>query len=82
MELIYSQDIKKNFNHLHKDINDLLSVIIVLVKDVRGGESFFLNGMNMNDIRKIAHVLKYSHGRCVVGALDKILHDGYICTGT
>ena len=30
----------------------------------------------MNDIGKIAHVLKHSHGRCVVGVLDKILYEG------
>ena len=35
----------------------------------------------MNDIGKIAHVLKKSHGRCVVGALNKILHEGSIWIG-
>ena len=35
----------------------------------------------MNDIVKRAHVMKNSHGRCVVGAYDKILHEGYIWTG-
>ena len=35
----------------------------------------------MNDIGKRAHVLKHSHGRYVVGAFDKILHDGSIWTG-
>ena len=35
----------------------------------------------MNDIGKIAHVLKHSHGRCMVGDLGKILHEGSICTG-
>ena len=37
--------------------------------------------MTMNDIGKIAHVLKYSKRRCVVGAFDKILHERYIWTG-
>ena len=37
--------------------------------------------MNMNDIGKRAHVLKHSHGRCVIGAFDKIIHEGYIWTG-
>ena len=31
----------KNMNHVHKDSNDLLSVIIILGKDVHGGEIFF-----------------------------------------
>ena len=35
----------------------------------------------MNDIRKISHVLKHSHWRCVFGPFDKILHEGYIWTG-
>ena len=35
----------------------------------------------MNDIGKRAYVLKHSHGRCVVGAFDKILQEGSIWTG-
>ena len=35
----------------------------------------------MNDIGKRAHVLNHSHGRCVVGAFDKKLHEGSILTG-
>ena len=35
----------------------------------------------MNDIGKRVHVLKHSHGRCVVRAFDKILHEGSVCNG-
>ena len=35
----------------------------------------------MNDIGKSSHVLKNSHERCLVGAFDKNLHEGYIWTG-
>ena len=35
----------------------------------------------MNDIGKRANVLKHSHGRCVIGYFDKILHEGSIWTG-
>ena len=35
----------------------------------------------MNDIGNRAHVLKHSHGRCVIGSFDKILHEGSIWTG-
>ena len=35
----------------------------------------------MNDVGKRAHVLKHSHRRCVIGAFDKHLHEGYIWTG-
>ena len=35
----------------------------------------------MNDIGKRAHVLKHSHGRCVIGSFDKVLHEGSLWTG-
>ena len=31
----------KNINHVHKDTNDLLSVILILGTDVCGGETVF-----------------------------------------
>ena len=71
----------KNLNHAHKDSKDLLSVILLLGIDVHSGETVFYVGENMNDIGKRAHVLKNSHGRCVIGSFDKILHEGSIWTG-
>ena len=71
----------KNLNHVHRYIRDLLPVIIFLGTDVNGGETVFYDGENMNDMGKIAHVLKHSHGRCDIGAFDKLLHEGYIWTG-
>ena len=41
----------------------------------------FFNIMNMKDTGKRTHVLKHSHGRCVVGAFDKKLHEGSIFIG-
>ena len=52
-----------------------------MVTDVNGGETVFNDGDNMNDIGKRAHVLKHSHGRCVIGYFDKILYEDYIWTG-
>ena len=71
----------KNLNHVHKDSKDLLPVIIILGTDVNGGETVFNDGENMNDFGKIAHVLNHSHGSCVIGSFDKILHEGSIWTG-
>ena len=71
----------KNLNHVHKDSKDLLSVIIILVTDVNGGETVFYDGENMNDIGKIAHVLKHSHRRCVIGSFDKNLDEVSLWTG-
>ena len=44
-------------------------------------KQFFYDGENMNDIGKRAHVLKYSHGSCVIDSFDNILHESSICTG-
>ena len=33
-----------NLNHVHRDSKDLLSVIIILVTDVNGGETVFYDG--------------------------------------
>ena len=65
-----------NLNCVHKDSKDLLLVINILVTDVNGGETVFNYGENMNDIGKRAHTLNYSHGRCVISSLDKILNGG------
>ena len=70
-----------NLSHVHKDSNNLLPVIIILGTYVHGGETVFNDGDKINDIRKRSNVLKHSHGRCVVGDFDKILHEGSICTG-
>ena len=45
----------KNLNHLHKDSNNLLSVIIILGTNVNGGKIVSYNGDNMNDIGKRKH---------------------------
>ena len=71
----------KNINHVHNESKDLLSVIIILVNNVNGDETVFNDGENMNDIRKTGHVLKHSHGRCIISAFDKILHEDSIWTG-
>ena len=63
----------QNSNHVHKYSNDIISVIIIFVRDVHGGEIVFKNRMSMNDIGKRKNFLKHSHANCVVGAFDKTL---------
>ena len=71
----------KNINHLNKDSNNLLSVIIIFGTDSYGGETVFYDGEKMNDIGKRAHFMKHSHRRCVVGDFYIILYEGSIWTG-
>ena len=56
-------------------------MIIILGTYFNGGEIVFNDGENMNDIGNRAHVLKYSHGRCVIVSFDKNLHEVSIWTG-
>ena len=77
---LYTRHVK-NLNHVHKEGKYLLSARIILGTDVNGDETVLYDGENKNDIGKIAHVLKHSHRRCVIGSFDKILHEGSIWTG-
>ena len=77
---LYTRHVK-NINHVHKDGKYLLSTIIILGTDFNGGETVFYDVNNMNDIVKRAHVINHSHGRCVIGAFDKNVHEGSIWTG-
>ena len=56
-------------------------MIIILGKNIHSGKTVFNYGVNMDDIGKIAHVLKHSHGRCVIYSFDEFLHEGSIWTG-
>ena len=53
-------------------------MIIILGTYVNVGETAFYDGENMTDIGERAHVLKHSHGRCVITYFDKTLHEGSI----
>ena len=44
-------------------------------------KQFFFDEETLNKVGKRAHVLKHSHGRCVIGSFDKILHEGSLWTG-
>ena len=44
----------------------------MLRTDVNGSETIFYDVENMDEIGKRAHVLKHSHGRCIVGAFYKM----------
>ena len=58
-----------------------MPVLIILGANIHGDETVFYDRENMKEIGKISDVLKHSHGSCVIGAFDKILHEGSIWTG-
>ena len=60
----------KNLNHVHKDSKDLVSVIIILGKNISGGDTVFYDGVKTSDLGSRAHVLKILHGRMIFGPFD------------
>ena len=48
----------KNLNHVHKDSEYLVSVIITLGEDISGGDTVFYYGVKTSDLRSRAQVLK------------------------
>ena len=71
----------KNRNHMHKDVKDLVSVIITLGKYIIGGDTVFYDGVKSCDFGNRAHILKNSHGRMVFGPFEKVFHEGTLWSG-
>ena len=65
----------KNMNHVHKDIKDLVSVIITLGENISGGEAMFYDRVKTSDLGSRAHVLKHLHERMIFFHLKKIHKD-------
>ena len=57
----------KNMSHVHKDTNDLLSVIITLGNNKIEGDSVFYDGVKTSDLGIRAHVLNNSHSILIFG---------------
>ena len=47
----------KNLNHVHKDSKDLVSVIIILGKNISGGDTVFYDGVKTFDLGSRVNVL-------------------------
>ena len=61
----------KNMNHVHKDSNYLVFVIITLVKYISGWDTVFYDRVKTSDFGSRAHVWKYLHGRMIFGPFEK-----------
>ena len=71
----------KNINHVHKDTKDLLSIIITLGTDIRGGDTMFYDGVKKYDLVSKAHAQKHLHGRAFFGPFEKCYHKCTIWRG-
>ena len=58
----------KNMNHVHRDTNDYLYVIITLETNIIGGDTVFYASVKESDLGNRAHSLKHLHGIIIFGA--------------
>ena len=68
-------------NHVNKDGNDLVYVIITLITSIIGGYKVFYDGVKQTDLGKRAHVLKYLHDRIIMGTFEIFFHEGSLWRG-
>ena len=71
----------KNINHVHRDIKDLVFVIINLVNNISGGYTVFYDRVKISDLGDRAHVLKHLHGRMVFDSFEKFFDEGSLWRG-
>ena len=71
----------KNLNHMHKDVKDLVSVIITLGKYISGGDTLFYDGVKSYDFGSRAHIFTFLHGGMVFGPFEKVFHEGTSWSG-
>ena len=61
----------KNLNHVHKNSNYFVSVIITLGGGISGEDTVFYDGVKTSDLGSRDHVLKNVHGRMIFGTFEK-----------
>ena len=66
---------------MHKDVKDLVSVIIIFGKYIIGEGTVFYDGVKSCDFGNRAHILKHSHGKMVFGPFKKVFHEGNLWSG-
>ena len=61
----------KNLSHVNKDSKYLVSVIITVGGNMRGGETMFYDGVKISDLGSRAHVFKHLLRRMIFGPFEK-----------
>ena len=61
----------KKLSHVNRYSKDLLSVIINIGVNIRGGDTVFYDGVKTSDLGSRAHDLKHLHGRIIFGPFGK-----------
>ena len=68
----------KNRDHVHKEQNDFLSVIIKFGTIISDGDTYFYHGICVYYLCQRDNVLKNSHKRYIVGPFEMTFHEGTI----
>ena len=65
-----------NFNHVHFDAGDLLSIFVTLGVDITGGSTVYYDGTKPDEPGDVVLRIPHEHGRYQITQFDKILHCG------
>ena len=69
-------DLEDGYNHIHKDRNDLISVIVTLGHPIeQGGTTRYYAGKSEDDHGEVLLSVKHQHGRYQIAPFHDILHD-------
>ena len=64
-------DLRDGNNHIHKDLHDVVSLIVMVGKDITGGATHYYD-----DTGKVVQTVPFEHGRYQVCEFDKVWHAG------
>ena len=62
-------DLRDGNNHIHKDLHDVVSLIVMVGKDITGGATHYYD-----DTGKVVQTVPFEHGRYQVCEFDKVWH--------
>jgi hypothetical protein len=68
---------------IHVDQDDHISAILTLGdRNLKGGSTIYLNGVNTKDTGDVVHKIPFQHGRCIIGNFESVYHGVEAWIGT
>ena len=74
--MAFAGNLVEEFNALHKDLNNMLSVFVTLSAPTSGGHTVYFDEEN-----KLCKSVQFQHGQIQVEPFEKVLHTGEYWTG-
>ena len=74
--MAFAGNLVEEFNALHKDLNNMLSVFVTLSAPTSGGHTVYFDEEN-----KLCKSVQFQHGQFQIGPFERVLHAGEYWTG-